>query len=143
MMTVSLETNGVQTIGVREDDVPRDLRGYPSEIFLDNLQRMGKRRVRMGKIRGPHIVALAEELPGRRTQRIVLERSPHVASHILTRLEWQLPSIGDFSMDMVEAMHPVGHPSDVVLRRHDLQGGKPLEHAAVHHAREALLDDVN
>src|SRR5262249_56171337 len=107
MMTVSLETNGVQAVGVREDDVPRDLRGYPSEIFLDNLQRMGKRRVRMGKIRGPHIVALAEELPGRRTQRIVLERSPHVASHILTRLACHLPTISHLTISMVYTLHPL------------------------------------
>jgi len=45
--------------------------------------------------------------------------------------------------DLVEAMHPVGNPPDIVLRRHDFEVGKPLEHPAVHHPRKALLDDVD
>ena len=56
----------------------------------------------------------------------------------------KLPSGPQLSArDMVEAVHPVGNPADVVLGRYHFQGGEPLEHAAVHHPRQALFNDVN
>src|SRR5579863_2228109 len=46
-------------------------------------------------------------------------------------------------MDVVEAMHPVRNPADIVLRRDNFELRKALENAAVDEPRDALFDDMN
>src|SRR5258708_7411838 len=104
---------------------------------------MRKRRVRVGKVRGPHVVVLAKELPRPWSERVILESSPHVAPYILTWLERQLLGVSNLGMHVVETVHPVCHPPHVVFCRHDFQGGEPLEHAAVYQPRETLLNNMD
>src|SRR5262245_46737710 len=104
---------------------------------------MRKRRICMGKVGSPHIIMLAKELPGRRTKRIVLESGPHVPTYIIARLHRQSGSVGNLCVDMIETVHPVRNPPDIVLCRDDLQLRKSLKHPAVYHPCETLLYDVN
>src|ERR1700720_2509811 len=97
----------------------------------------------MGKIRRPHIVVLAEEFPRSRTQPVVLKGRPHVALHILARLERQALRIRNLRVHMIEALDPIGYPAHVVFGRYDLELGETFEDSAINQSRDALLDDVD
>src|SRR5690242_11463316 len=61
--------------------------GQPFEILGDHLERVGPGRIGMREVGGPHVIVLAEVAIGHRTDHVVLEGDPHVAAHIVTRLE--------------------------------------------------------
>ena len=81
--------------------------GDAREVLPDLLAGMGKRRIRMGEIRGPHVIVLAEQLLGRGTGRIVLKCGPHLATEVLPRSEWQACR-GHFTEPLVEMVHAIG-----------------------------------
>src|SRR5579875_2679174 len=76
----------VQRRGVVARALARALFGNASKVLRDPLARMGPGGIGMGKIRGPHVVVFAKELPRHRPNRIVLEGSKKLAPDVFARL---------------------------------------------------------
>src|SRR5689334_787420 len=81
--------NVVQGSGIFEYDFSRYILRHIGKVTLDHLARLRPGRVRMRKIRGPHIVGRSEQLMRCRADRIVLERREELPPNVIARLERQ------------------------------------------------------
>src|SRR5579885_803138 len=79
----SAQLDPVEPGGVVAGNLARDLLRHAGEVPCDHLLRMRPGRVGMGKIGSPHVIVFAEELPGHRSDRIILESGKELAPDVL------------------------------------------------------------
>ena len=99
----------------------------------------------MREVGRPHIIVLAKDLIGRRTDRVVLEGRPDLPPDIFARLHRQgLFFHGvEFIVGMVHTIHEVREPARVIFGGHDLEFGETLQHAAKNDRRQGTLHLVD
>src|SRR5712691_2339374 len=103
---------------------------HPRKRLRQHLLRPRPRRRLMWIVRRPHeIVRTPRQLIRLQPYRIINEGVVQLAPTVLTGLERQrriIPMLPP-AVVLIRPLHQVGHPGDVVLRRHNLQARKPLQ----------------
>src|SRR5580700_607000 len=80
-LTRLIEIKLIELHRVVVDDFVGDVIGNSGEVLFDDLSGVGPGAVAVREVRGPHIIVLAIELVGDRTDGIVLEGCPHLAAN--------------------------------------------------------------
>ena len=99
----------------------------------------------MGEVGRPHVVVLAKDFVGGRTDGVVLESAPHLPPDIVAGLHRQRVLFHDIELvvGVVHAIHEVRKPADVVLCRDDFELRETLEHPAKDQRGQRALNLVD
>src|SRR5262245_58900556 len=111
-------------------------------MFVDILLRARPRRISVRIVRRPHDLARIKASEVIDPDILTLEVRPHIALDILARHLRQLYvlEMAQTIIAMIEAIHEVWQPGDVVLGRNNFQFRETLKHATIYHVRKSNLD---